>query len=103
MELAKRVQRGRRAIQLAQSRGLDTREWESRLEELLYDAGREPDLEEGFEPWALWEWRRISIPDWRRTLQESIDQGDARREAYARWMLREVLLDSEYQDRTHEK
>lgn len=53
---------------------------------------------ETFEPWALQEWRRVTIPDWRRILQESIAQGDAKREAYARWMLREVLLDAEYRE-----
>jgi acyl-CoA reductase-like NAD-dependent aldehyde dehydrogenase len=46
----------------------------------------------------LWEWRRVSIPEWRRILQESIAVGDQRREAYARWMLREVLLDPDYQE-----
>ncbi len=53
-------------------------------------------LREGdFEPWVLQEWRRVSIPDWRRILQESIDHGDRLREEYALWMLREVLLDPE--------
>jgi hypothetical protein len=46
----------------------------------------------------LEEWRRISIPEWRRILQESVEKGDNRREAYARWMLREVLADPEYRD-----
>ncbi|MFC1935652.1 hypothetical protein ACFLX9_02690 [Chloroflexota bacterium] len=48
------------------------------------------------ECWVLAEWRRRSIPQWRRILQESADQGDAKRQSYARWMLREVLLDPEY-------
>lgn len=42
------------------------------------------------------EWRRVSIPDWRRILRESIEQGDKKREEYARWMLREILLDPGY-------
>jgi hypothetical protein len=44
----------------------------------------------------LEEWRRVSIPQWWRILQESIQQGDSRREEYARWMLQEVLLDPDY-------
>jgi hypothetical protein len=97
-ELAERVQRGRRAINLARRRGSDTSEWECRLEELFAEAGREPTLEAGVEPWMLWEWRRASIPEWRRILQESIDQGDSRRAEYARWMLKEILLDPTYQE-----
>jgi acyl-CoA reductase-like NAD-dependent aldehyde dehydrogenase len=46
----------------------------------------------------LWEWRRTSVPEWQRILRESIDQGDTRREKYARWMLREILLDPDYQE-----
>ena len=49
-----------------------------------------------FECWALEEWRRTSIPDWRRILRESIQRRDQRREGYARWMLSEVLLDEDY-------
>ena len=45
---------------------------------------------------ALSEWRRASIPEWRRILSESIEQGEADREKYARWMLSEVLGDQEY-------
>jgi hypothetical protein len=45
--------------------------------------------------WVLEEWRRVSIPEWRRILKDSIEQGDRKREEYARWMLREVLLDPE--------
>ena len=51
-----------------------------------------------FEPWMLKEWRRISTPEWRLILQVSIDRGERRREKYARWMLREVLLDPEYEE-----
>jgi hypothetical protein len=42
------------------------------------------------------EWRRVSIPCWRRILQESIQGKDQRREAYARYMLGGVLADPEY-------
>ena len=49
-----------------------------------------------FNSWVLEEWRRVSIPEWRRILQESIDKKDQKREEYARWMLREILLDPEY-------
>ncbi len=50
-----------------------------------------------FEPSVLREWRRVSIPEWRRILDESIQAKESRREDYARWMLREVLLDPEYE------
>ena len=53
---------------------------------------------ESFEPWALREWRRVSIPEWRRILAETLDDGDKKREEYARWMLRDILLDPEYQE-----
>ena len=97
MELAERVQRGRRAIALARQRGLDTSAWKRYLADLLAEAGRQPTRDEGVEPWMLWEWRRISIPDWRRILLESMDKKDSKREEYARWMLSEILLDPEYQ------
>ena len=98
MEIAERVQRGRQAISLARYQGLDTSQWERHLADLLDNAGREPNTDEEIEPWMLWEWRRISIPQWRRILQESLCQGDSWREEYARWMLREILLDPEYQE-----
>ena len=50
-------------------------------------------------PWVLAEWRRTSIPQWRSILQVSIAQGDRQREEYARWMLRDVLLDTNYCER----
>lgn len=96
--LAENITRGRCAIQLARGRGLDTSQWERHLADLLRSAGLEPFLEEGFEPWMLWEWRRVSIPEWRTILEESIEQGDTRREKYARWMLRDVLLDPDHDD-----
>lgn len=46
--------------------------------------------------WMLEEWYRLSLPEWRSILQESIDSNNANREEYARWMLREILEDSEY-------
>ena len=98
MRLAERIRRGRRAIQLARLKGFDTSEWEDHLTSLMEAAGREPDLDEPLEPWVLWEWRRVSIPEWRHILGESVKAGDVRREGYARWMLREVLLDPEYQE-----
>jgi hypothetical protein len=49
--------------------------------------------------WMLEEWRRISIPDWRHILNESIECRNKEREEYARWMLREILRDEEYQER----
>ena len=52
------------------------------------------------ECWVLEEWRRISIPQWRKVLRGSILAGDSRREVYARWMLKEVLEDAEYREET---
>jgi hypothetical protein len=49
--------------------------------------------------WLLEEWRRISLPEWRKILQVSIETGNANREQYARWMLREVLDDPEYKEK----
>jgi hypothetical protein len=46
--------------------------------------------------WILEEWRRLSIPEWRRILKESIGTGNISREKYARWMLSEILKDDEY-------
>lgn len=50
------------------------------------------------ECWALEEWRKTSLPSWRRILRESIEANDRRREEYARWMLREVLEDPDYKE-----
>ena len=72
--------------------------WERHLADLLQMAGREPTADQDLEPWMLWEWRRVSIPDWQRILQDSLNQGDSRREQYARWMLRDILLDPYYQE-----
>ncbi len=48
------------------------------------------------ECWLLEEWRRVSIPAWRRILRESREKNDKGREEYARWMLKEMLQDPEY-------
>lgn len=96
--LADNIARGRKAIALAKRQGLDTSEWERCLKELFDEAGRKPPFEEGLEPLMLWEWRRISIPEWRRILRESIAVGDQGREEYARWMLRDILLDPDYEE-----
>ena len=96
MSMAERIKRGRLAIRLARQDGFDTSDWEKHLAKIFNTAGRKPGTDEGFEPWALWEWRRVSIPQWRNVLGESISQDDGKREDYARWMLSEVLLDPEY-------
>lgn len=98
MELAERIHRGRRAIALARQRDKDTSDWERHLSMLLIEAGREPKTDEGIEPWMLWEWRRVTTPEWRLVLIQSIEDGDTKREEYARWMLREILLDPEYEE-----
>ncbi len=56
------------------------------------------ERQDSFRCWILEEWRRVSIPQWRRILRESMEQADSRREDYARWMLREILLDPEYEE-----
>jgi hypothetical protein len=61
------------------------------IKELRYE------LQKSARCWMLEEWRRISIPQWRRILQGSIRSGDKEREEYARWMLREILEDQDYQ------
>jgi hypothetical protein len=48
--------------------------------------------------WTLGEWRRLSVPGWRRILRESIEQKDRDRERYARWMLKEVLEDPDFEE-----
>jgi hypothetical protein len=77
---------------------MDTSEWEHHLAMLFEEAGREPDASAGVQPWMLWQWRRMSLPQWRRILHESRETHDEGREEYARWMLREVLLDPEYRE-----
>ena len=53
---------------------------------------------DSFEPWALQEWRKVSIPQWRAALAESIKFEDEHKEQYARWMLIEVLQDPAAQE-----
>ena len=96
MQIADRVVRGRDAIALAKSQGKDTSRWEAHLADLIAQAGQEPDHGAGLEPWILWEWRRVSIPEWRGILDKCLQDQDHRREDYARWMLREILLDPNY-------
>lgn len=43
-------------------------------------------------------WRRDSIPEWQGKLDKIIQTGDHAQEDYARWMLREILLDIEYKE-----
>ena len=64
--------------------------------EVLAELQRQRD--DPWSPWILQEWRRISIPAWRRILLESIESNDVKREEYARWMLHEVLEDDEYKE-----
>lgn len=58
----------------------------------VFSEVREPAVQEGRTFWMLGEWRRVSIPQWRRILAVSIEQGNSYREEYARWMLSTVLL-----------
>ena len=50
--------------------------------------------------WPLELWRRTSLPEWRENLSESVKSGDKSNEEYARWMLREILLDPQYREHT---
>ena len=50
------------------------------------------------ECWLLEEWYRISLPEWRRILKESIEGKYKKREEFARWILREILKDPEYEE-----
>jgi hypothetical protein len=43
-------------------------------------------------------WRQLAIPNWRRVLDESLQEGNTRRANYARWMLGTVLEDPEYKE-----
>ena len=94
IELAERIHRGRQAIAMARKRNRDTSDWERHLANIVSEAGNQRD--NGLQPWVLWEWRRSSVPDWRRTLEESIRHGDRATEDHARWMLKEILLDPDY-------
>ena len=48
------------------------------------------------ECWPLELWRRMSRPEWRENLRQSLDSGDKEMEEYSRWMLLDILLDPEY-------
>lgn len=64
--------------------------------QLILELKRELKTES--ECWMLEEWRRLSLPDWRRILIESIETHNTYREEYARWMLKEILQDPEYKE-----
>lgn len=40
-------------------------------------------------------WIEFATPQWRKILRQVTEQGDMRRVVYARWMLKEVLGDTE--------
>lgn len=50
------------------------------------------------ECWFLEEWRKVSLPEWRRILKESIEARNTKREEYARYMLHEILEDPKYRE-----
>lgn len=54
------------------------------------------------ECWLLEEWYRISLPEWRRILNKRIEGQDKKREEYARWMLKEILDDPEYEEKAND-
>lgn len=84
-------------------RWLRSGEWEDRVSDQVSMVRRFlweglPKIEVPVADPLLEEWVRISIPEWRRILVESSDKGDGRRAKYARWMLREILLDPKYEE-----
>jgi len=93
--LEARIRRGKTAIREARRRGLNTAAWELHLLQLWETALATAQSSSEFEPWVLWEWRRVSIPEWRRILDDASEKGDSRRQDYANWMLEEILLDPE--------
>ncbi len=100
--------RDRGATLLPEGGQLRVKGW-SKLTEDLQEALREhkPEVlvylresvgEKAFDCWMLAEWRKVITPQRRRVLSESIAEGDAQREEYARWMLRDILLDPGYEE-----
>ena len=79
-----------RMVMLLESGGVSLTQGPKPAPKMAPDTDREDDT---FEPFMLREWRRISIPNWRQILEESVTARDTEREAYARWMLSEVLLE----------
>ena len=98
MELGERIRRGRRAISLAQNRGLDTAVWEQHLAGLIGLFVGQPTGWDWHTSWMRREWRRANIPEWRHILQESTAKGDEARADYADRILRDVLFDPECLD-----
>ncbi len=87
---------GLKAIALARSSDRDTSDWEKHLI-ILFDCAGRPgakDADRGSR--ILWQWRRESIPHWQQALNVAVSRRDRNQEEYARWMLREILLDPEY-------
>ena len=62
------------------------------LKELFYERRDQANY------WLLEEWRRLSIPEWRKKLRKSIELKSPSNEKYARWMLKDVLEDPEYKE-----
>ena len=44
--------------------------------------------------WMFSEWRKVSIPPWRRILAEARERGQEHRAEYAEWMLRDILKEA---------
>ena len=76
------------------ARYLDSAREESQLDKATHVSESE---QSDFRNWVLEEWRRLSIPEWRRILAESLEAGDVRQADYARWMLAEVLVAPEHE------
>ena len=57
-----------------------------------------PETEVPTENLLLEEWRRTAIPSWRQRLAEATGFRDFGMMKRARWMLRDILIDPEYQE-----
>ena len=47
---------------------------------------------------VLDEWRRQSIPVWRKKMQQATENHETKGKSYALWMLKEILFDPEYRE-----
>ena len=57
-----------------------------------------PDREVPEENPLLDQWRATAIPHWRDRLEKATESGDSAIVKKARWMLRDILLDPEYEE-----
>ncbi len=85
--LADRINKGRRAIELAQRYKLGTEHWESHLNRLVKATRNQAPGYDSRPCWVLEEWERTDRPIWQNILCKATDIGDQIIEDRARWML----------------